>query len=348
MDPLVHLIDGPRAQSAFTLRVVMGPPWGIDIRDGAALALVVITSGRAWLRREGTDPVPAGPGDVILVSGPDPYLLSDRPDTAPGIVVYPGNRCTSLDGEPVHLTMSHGVGTWGNDPEGPDSMVIGAYQDTGEIGRLALAALPPLAVLPAGSVDPAVVSLLTREITTARVAQSALNDRLLDCLLVMAVRAWLESHPDTAPNWLSARHDPVVARALDLVHEHPGHPWTLEYLAEECAVSRATLAVRFQRAVGSPPMAYLRTWRLTLACDLLVAEPGLGLEPLAARVGYGSAFAFSTAFKNHLGTSPSHYRRTRREGLTSPFSQEGQTSQGARISPEARVPPGPRTSPAPV
>lgn len=58
-------------------------------------------------------------------------------------------------------------------------------------------------------------------------------------------------------------------------------------------------------------MTYLRTWRLTLACDLLVTEPDLGLESVASRVGYGSAFAFSTAFKNHRGVSPSRYRRTR-------------------------------------
>ncbi|GAB3714574.1 AraC family transcriptional regulator [Nocardiopsis nanhaiensis] len=318
MDPLVHLIDGPRARAAFTLRIVMGPPWAMDIRDGAPLALVVITGGRVWLRREGFAPVLTGPGDVLLIRGPEPYVLSDHPDTAPGTIVYPGNRCMSLDGRELHVTMSHGVGTWGNDPDGTDTMILGAYEDTGEIGRLALAALPPLAVLPAGAVDPAVVTLLAREITSARVAQSALNDRLLDSLLVMAVRAWLESHPDTAPNWLSAQHDPTVARALDLVHEQPTHPWTLESLAAGCSVSRSTLATRFQRAVGSPPMTYLRTWRLSLACDLLVAEPDLGLEPLAARVGYGSAFAFSAAFKNQLGTSPSEYRKSRTGTASTP------------------------------
>jgi AraC-like DNA-binding protein len=313
MDPLVHLIDGPRARSAFTLRVVMSGPWGIDIRDGAALSVVVVTGGQIWLRREGIEPVRTGPGDVLLIRGTDPYVVSDRPASVPGTVVYPGNRCMSLDGREVHLTMNHGVGTWGNDPAGTDTMIIGSYEGSGEIGRLALAALPPVALLPADSVDASVVSLLTREITTARVAQSALNDRLLDSLLIMAVRAWVESHPGTAPNWLSARHDPVVARALDLVHEDPARPWTLDSLAEECAISRATLAVRFQRAVGSPPMSYLRTWRLTLACDLLCAEPELGLASLAARVGYGSGFAFSTAFKNHTGISPSQYRKTRRE-----------------------------------
>ncbi|CAL9364744.1 cupin domain-containing protein [Nocardiopsis dassonvillei] len=312
MDPLVHLLDGPRARGAFTLRTVMSPPWGIDIRDEAALTLVVVTSGRAWVAANGEE-AEAGPGDLVLVRGPEPYVIADSPGREPTVTALPGARCVARDGAEVHVSMSHGVGTWGNDPDGTDTMVVGAYLDDSEVGRLALAALPSLAVLPEGRVDPALVELLAREITTGHVAQTSLNDRLLDCLLVMAVRAWLEDNPDSAPNWLTARSDPVVARALELVHERVADPWTLESLAGECAVSRATLAARFQRAVGTPPMTYLRTWWLTVACDLLTASPGLGLEAVAARVGYGSAFAFSSAFKNHTGASPSAYRAARAE-----------------------------------
>ncbi|MFC9936481.1 AraC family transcriptional regulator [Nocardiopsis alba] len=310
MDPLVHLLDGPRARGAFTLRAVMSPPWAIDIRAGAALDLIVVTSGRLWLAT-GAERIEAGRGDVVLVRGPEPYVVSDRLGRRPDITIEPGQHCVAAGGEEVHLTMGHGVGTWGNDPDGEDSMVIGVYEDAGEVGCLALAALPPLTLLPSGAVEPSLVDLLSREVTTERVARGALNDRLLDCLLIMAVRAWLETRPDTGPNRLGARHDPIVARALDLMHERPEHPWGLEALAAECAVSRTTLAARFQRAVGDPPMTYLRSWRLALACDLLVAEPALGLESVAARVGYGSAFAFSAAFKAHRGVSPSEYRRDR-------------------------------------
>ncbi|MFL1377650.1 AraC family transcriptional regulator [Nocardiopsis protaetiae] len=307
MDPLSHILDGPRARGAFTLRTVMRPPWCIDARDGSALTVVVVISGRIWVGSPHGE-VEAGPGDVVLARGPEPYMIADRRGRTPTVTVLPGQRCVSADGEELHLTLRHGVGTWGNNPDGPDSMIVGAYEDDSEVGRLALSALPRLAVLPGERVDPALIALLTREITSARVAQAGLNDRLLDCLLVMAVRAWIEDAPDHTPNWLNARRDPVVARALDLVHERPADPWTLAGLARACAVSRSTLADRFQRAVGTPPMTYLRTWRLTLAGDLLTAHPDLGLEAVAARVGYGSAFAFSTAFKHHTGRSPSHYR----------------------------------------
>ena len=308
MDPLTHLLDGPRARGAFTLRVVMAAPWSIDMRDGSALGLGVVTSGRVWVRTRDEEEA-LDPGDVLLTRGPDPYVLSDEPGRAPTITVHPGQRCVADDGQELHVSLSHGVGTWGNDPEGGHSMIIGAYEDDSEVGRLALSALPPLAVLRAGSVDPALIGLLTQEVTTAGVARASLNDRLLDCLLVMAVRAWLAEHPRREPSWLSARGDDVVARALELVHESPEQPWTLASLARACAVSRSTLADRFQRAVGTPPMAYLRTWRLTTACDLLTARPELGLDAVAGRVGYGSAFAFSSAFKAHTGVNPSEYRR---------------------------------------
>ncbi len=303
-----------------------GIPWAADAATNSSVVTrrystgqpvaapnTSLTSGTLLLDT-GAERVEAAPGDVLLIRGPEPYVVSDRPGRVPTITIEPGQRCVADDGAELHLAMSHGVGTWGNDSDGEHGAILGSYEDPGEVGRLALAALPRLAVLPTGSVDPMVVSLLTREITTARVAQSALNDRLLDCLLVMAVRAWSESHPNAAPNWLSGRRDTVAARALDLLHEHPARPWTLTTLAGECAVSRATLADRFSRAVGDPPMSYLRTWRLTLACDLLVAEPHLGLEALAARVGYGSGFAFSAAFKKHVGTSPSGYRRSKAFG----------------------------------
>lgn len=53
---------------------------------------------------------------------------------------------------------------------------------------------------------------------------------------------------------------------------------------------------------------YLTAWRLSLAADLL-AEQGWPIAAVAGRVGYGSPFALSTAFKRRYGVSPDQYRR---------------------------------------
>jgi AraC-like DNA-binding protein len=62
-------------------------------------------------------------------------------------------------------------------------------------------------------------------------------------------------------------------------------------------------------------MTYLAGWRMALAADLLL-EPDARTGLVADKVGYGSPFAFSTAFKRVRGISPSdtasRTRQTRR------------------------------------
>jgi AraC-like DNA-binding protein len=54
-------------------------------------------------------------------------------------------------------------------------------------------------------------------------------------------------------------------------------------------------------------MAYLTGWRLALAADLL-RGPHTTVSAVAQQVGYGSAFALSTAFKRVRGISPREHR----------------------------------------
>ena len=115
-------------------------------------------------------------------------------------------------------------------------------------------------------------------------------------------------HPDNgSPDWYRAYGDPVVGHALRLLHHNPAHPWTVAELAHETGASRAALARRFTELVGEPPMAFLAGWRIALAADLLL-EPGATVGSVAERVGYGSPFALSTAFKRLRGVSPQQHR----------------------------------------
>ncbi len=103
--------------------------------------------------------------------------------------------------------------------------------------------------------------------------------------------------------------DPVVSRALRLLHEDPAHRWSVAELASRTAVSRSSLARRFTALVGEAPMTYLTGRRITLAADLL-RETDYTVESIARRVGYGNAFALSVAFKRVRGLSPTAHRRS--------------------------------------
>jgi AraC-like DNA-binding protein len=78
-------------------------------------------------------------------------------------------------------------------------------------------------------------------------------------------------------------------------------------LARAAGVPRATFTRRFTTLIGQPPMAYVATWRMTVAARIL-REEGCTLREVATRVGYDSEFAFARAFKRASGHAPGRYR----------------------------------------
>jgi AraC-like DNA-binding protein len=308
MDALTALLDGPRAHAAFLLKVVLEPPWSMRVQDEAPLAVVVVTEGEVWLRHDALeDPVALAAGDVVLTRGPHPYVVAHDPEADPTIVIDPGGACRTLDGTNLSETMELGVRTWGNAADGADVMLVGDYQTEGELSRWLLDALPEVVVLHAADWDNPVVALLEIEMARDDPGQQVVLDRLLDLLLVTALRTAFTSDAVDVPAWFTAQTDPVVGRVVRLMQNEPDVSWTVGSLASHVGVSRALLARRFHELVGEPPMSFLTSWRMALAADLL-AERDATVTSVAAQVGYGSPFTFSTAFKRVHGVSPKAYR----------------------------------------
>jgi AraC-like DNA-binding protein len=307
MDAVAGLLDGPRARGAFLLRSTMDPPWSLRIEDEAPLTLIAIVRGRACVVPEGGETVWLGAGDVAIARGPDPYLVADDPATRPQAVILPGGECRTPDGQTLKVMDFVGTRNWGNSPDGETVMRTGTYQLEGEISGRLLRALPPLLVLEAAAWETPLIGLLADEIVKDQPGQEAVLDRLLDLLLIAVLRTWFARPEAEAPGWYRAHADPIVGPALRALHSDPAHQWTVAELADGAGVSRAALARRFNDLVGEPPMSFLTGWRIALAADLL-REPGATVGSVAPQVGYGSAFALSTAFKRLRGVSPRQYR----------------------------------------
>jgi AraC-like DNA-binding protein len=307
VDSIAGLLDGPRAREAFLLRSLLDPPFSMRIQDEAPLTLVAMVRGSAWVLPDVGENVLLDAGDVAILRGPDPYLVADDPGTPAQVIIKPGQVCTAPDGTELKGMQLMGVRTWGNSPDGTTVMLTGTYQLRSETSQRLLDALPTLLVVRADSWSSPLIPYLADEITKDEPGQEAVLDRLLDLLLIAALRAWFARPEAQAPGWYRAHADPVVGPAIRLLHHNPAHPWTVESLARQTGVSRAALARRFTELVGEPPMAFLTGWRLTLAADLL-REPGATVGSVARKVGYASPFALSTAFKRVRGISPQQHR----------------------------------------
>ncbi len=306
MDAVAGLLDGLRARGAFVLRMSLKPPWSMSVRDDAPLSLICQTQGSAVLIGESAGPTCLHPGDVALTRGTEHYVYADAPTTAPTIVIHPGNRCTTLSGDTLKFAMALGVRTWGNDPQGPTRSVICAYQGHSEVSSRLLNALPAVAVVRAGEWDSPLVDLLSAEAGCEGAGQEAYLDRLLDLLVIAVLRTWFD-RSGNAPRWWNAEQDPVIGPALRLIYNDPAHPWTVANLAAAVSCSRAVFARRFTEQVGEPPIAFLTSWRLALAADLLQTSDKT-IAAVAKQVGYSTPFALSSAFKRAYGISPNTHR----------------------------------------
>ncbi len=309
MDAFSAMLDGPRARDAVLLRALLDPPWSMRIEDEASLALFVPTRGEAWVVHEGAEPLRVGAGDVCLVRGPDHYTVADAPTTRPQIRIDPQQQCWSVsDGRLLSAELSLGVRTWGTSRDADTALLVGCYDLASQLTPLVVGSLPRTAVVPASAWTSPLLHVLHDEIGRDGPGQAVVLERLLDLVLIEALRLWFAGDPAHAPRWWVAGDDPVVGPAVRALQEDPARGWTVALLAREVGVSRAALARRFTDVVGEPPMAFVAGWRLSLAADRLRG----GSETVAAiarAVGYGSPFALSAAFKRRHGLSPAEFRR---------------------------------------
>lgn len=308
MDSVVGLLDGPRAKGAFVLRSILRPPWSLRIQDEAPLTVVAMVAGSAHVQPDSAAAVVLQPGDVAVLRGPDGYTVASDRGISPQAVIHPGQRCTTVDGRELVDIASLGVRTWGNDPTGPVVMVTGTYTANHGVGRRLVAELPPLVTLRAQGSEQPLIALVEREASVDRPGQETVLDRLIDLLLVWALREWFSGHGAVKPGWYRATTDPAVGKAVRLMQNQPARPWTVGTLAAATGMSRAAFARRFAQVSGEPPMTFLTRWRLDLAADLLL-EPDATLAAVAHQVGYGSPFALSAAFTRVRGISPLQHRR---------------------------------------
>ena len=307
MDALAGLLDGPRASGAFLLRSSWSGPWALRIMAEAPLTVLTVPRGELWISHDNGEVARVQQGDLALTRGPDHYSVSDHPDTEPTIEIHPGQDCRSLTGEPLEETMSLGVRSWGNHHDGETVMLVGAYHSFGEIGDRLVSALPPEIHLTPDQWDGALVPILSDEVMKDYPGQIAVLDRILDLIVVTALRAWFDRPEAEPPAWYRAQSDPIVGTALRLMQNNPAEPWTVASLASEVNVSRSSLAGRFTELVGEPPMKFLTSWRIDLAADYL-RKPDMTVGAVADLVGYSSPFALSNAFKRERGISPQQHR----------------------------------------
>jgi AraC family transcriptional regulator, activator of mtrCDE len=231
-------------------------------------------------------------------------------------VVRSASRSGS-SGAPIRTEYNNAIRIKTNTRDESDTeMICGRLRLDGAMYSLVTATLPKVIVLSIGRGGlfermRMLVQAIDEELQAARPGAATIATELATALFVMILRQHFEQSASSS-GILRLLASSSSARAVTAMLRAPAHPWTLDELAAEAHVSRATLVRIFRREGDLPPLGFLSELRLGLARQRL-SSTNATLAQVAAAVGYDSECAFSRAFRKRYGVSPGRLR-PRHEG----------------------------------
>lgn len=302
-DPIGEALHLLQFSGSLYCRAELSAPWGVSLPVLAeCMVFHIVTAGQCWLELEGEEPRLLEQGSLTLI----PHGTAHTFRSALGVPTAP------LFDIPVELLseryeiVKHGGG-------GEIVRVTCGVVQVDHIASTRLIAQLPR-VLHISSWDDESASWL--QSTLRFIAREALNlhpggetviTRLVDILVIQAIRSWLDGAPEAREGWLAALRDNHVGKAIAAIHRAPADAWTVESLARVARLSRSAFSARFSDLVGESAMQYVTNWRMHLArTHLQQSDEPLSL--VAQRFGYQSDAAFCRAFKRTFGVSPGALR----------------------------------------
>jgi AraC-like DNA-binding protein len=238
-------------------------------------------------------------GDFVVLSRGEPHeIYSDRTTTPFSVM--------DLDRSSAHRS----VVRHGGSAQPYSTMLCGKFTVARPSRGSVLELLPPVLLLkPAedGEWLEAILRRMVSESARERPGRGVALSRLTEVLFVEVLRSWVKTLGPGEGGWLGAMADPHIGPALQLIHERPDRPWTLDDLGQRVGLGRSAFSARFTRLVGQSMYRYLIARRMEEAAFLLDTSDD-GIARIATRVGYETVAAFSKVFLRHHGLSPGRYR----------------------------------------
>jgi len=299
MDALSSLVALLKPQAVAATIVRGAGRWGVRYAEFGHPGYALVLQGTCWLAADGFPATTLEPGDFVLFPATPAFTLACDAAAEPKPIppVPSGNQLDEIfHGDPA---------------QEPQATLLGGYFTFDPVNApLLLNLLPGMLHVRAsdpgiGGVAP-VVELIKREVLEKRAGQSLVLSRLVEILLVEALRSAPAER--TTTGLLAGLRDPRLAAALRAIHTQMDEPWTLVSLARVSGMSRSAFADRFARVIGATPLSYLLQWRLASAKSLLATQQ-VSVAEAALAVGYESASGFSTAFSRETGQSPKEFIR---------------------------------------
>ncbi|QTP57892.1 AraC family transcriptional regulator [Billgrantia antri] len=305
-DLVSELLLGMRLRGIAYRRIQLSPPLGVEFGQVEGWAQFhFVARGPVYLRSPSGSVHTLSTGDALLLPRGGLHALLSTPDQpAQDIAAFESARLceavSAIRACPKGCTLD-GALTFSGCMEfdlGSMHALVSLMPEVMYVGTL-LERQPE--ILP-------MLEAMEREARSERAGYAAILARLADVMAAFIVRGWVECGCGDATGWIEALRDPRLGRVIAALHREPGRNWTVAELAAEMGSSRSVFAERFLAVTGMTPHRYVTELRMRLAVQWIGRERQ-PIETVAYRLGYGSAAAFSRAFKRIHGYPPGALRQ---------------------------------------
>lgn len=312
MDLLSDALNIIRLTGALLFRVNVAGPWCITSAPGAEeftqclptgtnqiIAFHLVVEGECWFRRPPGEWHLARAGEAVVLPYADTHELGAERQADPVYFTEILGNQSLTDLRDLEFETG----------EGPRTELLCGFLGCDRRAFAPLfAALPPMFFTELNSNTMGLVRFALGESLRDEPGTASLRTRTAELMFLETLRGHIQKLPEHTTGWLAALRDPIISKTLQVMHEAPAIPWTVEMIADRVAASRSLLAERFKTVMGESPMHYLTELRMQRAARKL-SDSRASVAAIAEEVGYGSPAAFQRAFKRSFGVPPAAWRR---------------------------------------
>ncbi|MFC6489377.1 cupin domain-containing protein, partial [Nitratireductor sp. GCM10026969] len=248
MDALLDMLGTMRLSGGIFLDAEFTAPWCITAKVGPEdctpftpeprhiIAYHYVTEGQLVLKAGDRPAVPVDAGEIVVLPRNDDHLMGSALNLKPvnaDHLIQPGP-----DGTLARIVYGGG---------GARTRILCGFLGSTLPQTALTAMLPSVLTLkaaegPSGEWIESSFRFAARELAQDKARSRTLLAKLAELLFMEAVRRYFAAQPPGVNVWAAAVRDPMVGRALALLHGQLARRWTTEALARELACSRSAFA----------------------------------------------------------------------------------------------------------
>lgn len=307
LNVLSDVLDTLRFRGSIFFRSKLASPWGMSLQKLNKPRFHIALSGDCFIGVESDDRtgnkdsnseiININHMDIVMLPNGEMHWIADKPGRKLTPSVQAGDACEL--GMPLF-----------QDGEITNKLICGIIDYDKDMLHPIIDSLPSALHFSGIKKDDPIwmcVLLIDAEMEQAESNQTSIIDRLTEVLFLQLLNRHVKDNKEVT-GFFAALRNHRIHHALELIHHRPQQDWTLDLLAEQSNMSRATLIRQFKNTVGLPPMAYILNWRMIKAHHLL-KYTSKTIDQISEQVGFSTARTLTKSFHRHYGITPSEFRR---------------------------------------